>query len=97
MMEFFLICMLTATAWIHARLTVVSAINATSSPEHMLRRLERDTWFMLTVVCICGLTLGVLGMWIILYALARSLFLLFTNWQAACDNYYDIKRLLNGN
>jgi hypothetical protein len=97
MMELLVMGMLTGVAWVHARLTVVRAINATSSPDHMLSRLERDTWWMLTAVCICTFTLGELGMWIFLFALARSLFLLLTDWDAVCNNYYEIKRLLSGN
>jgi hypothetical protein len=97
MMEFVLMGMLTAVAWAHARLTVVGAIHVTETPSHMLRRMIQDTWWMVIAVCICYYTLGELGKWILLYALARSMFLLLTNWEAVCANYDEIKRLLVGN
>jgi len=97
MMEFVIMALLTGTAWAHARLTVVGVIHVTESPTHMLRRMIQDTWWMVTVVCICYYTLGEMGQWITWYALARSMFLLLTNWEAVCANYDEIKRLLAGN
>ena len=94
MMEFVLMAMITAFAWVHARLTVVTAIYVTHSAEGMLRFMLRDTWCM--VVVICYYMLSVWGTWIMLYAIARSLFLLSTRWHAVCDNYKEIKRLLAG-
>lgn len=89
-------CMLTASAWIHARLTVVGMIHVTDSPEQMLRRMLWDTVWVIVAVTICYHTLGPLGTWITLFAIARSMFLLFTNWEAVCYNFHEIKKLLSG-
>jgi hypothetical protein len=96
MMNIMLILMLVALAWVHARLTVVAAIHQTESPEHMLQRMIRGTWWQMILVSLCYYTLGDLGAWILLYALARCLFLLTTNWPAVCKNYFEIKRLIAG-
>ena len=96
MMEFVFMGMLVVIAWVHARLTVVAAIHQTASPEQMLRRMQKDTWWVIFAVFVCYYTLGALSTWITMYALARSLFLLLTNWNAVCNNYADIKRLLAG-
>lgn len=96
MMEFVFIAMLAVMAWVHARLTVVSVINRTQSPEQMLQRMQKDTWWSVVWVLMAYFMLGALSTWITMYALARSLFLLLTNWNAVCDNYAEIKRLLAG-
>lgn len=97
MMEFVLMGMLTAVAWVHARLTVVSVIHRTHTPDQMLHKMCVDTGWWVVVVIMSYYSLGLLGTWITLYALARGVFLLFTNWPAVCDNYAEIKRLLSGN
>ena len=96
MMEFVFIAMLAVIAWVHARLTVVAAIHQTASPDQMLRRMQKDTWWSVVVVLTGYFMLGALSTWVTLYALARGLFLLLTNWNAVCDNYAEIKRLLAG-
>jgi hypothetical protein len=94
MMEFVLMGVLTGLAWVHARLTVISAIHKTTTPDQMLRRICVNTYWMVLVVVLCYYALGEWGSWIVLFALARSMFLLFTSWHVVCDNYQDIKRLL---
>ena len=96
-MELLAMLLLTATAWIHARLTVVNVIHRTQTPEQMLRGMCTGTYLFVIAVTVCYFTMGAWGNWIVLFALARSLFLLGTNWSAVCDNYYEIKRLLAGN
>ncbi len=96
MMELFLMVMLSGLAWVHARITVVGAIHQTKSPEQMLQYMLKDTWWTMAMVMLGAVLLGAFSSWVTLYALARSLFLLFTNWHAVCDNYYEIKRLLSG-
>lgn len=94
MMEFVFIVMLAVIAWVHARLTVVSMIHRTQTPEHMLQRMCTHTVWILFWVIICYYALGDWGTWIVLYAMAKIMFLLFTNWSAVCDNHAHIKRLL---
>ncbi len=94
MMELFLMVMLSGLAWAHARLTVVAMIHQTQTPVEMLNRMCTNTIWFVIMVTACYFLLGEWGSWIALYALARSMFLLLTNWSAVFDNFYDIKRLL---
>lgn len=96
MMEFVFMAMIAVIAWVHARLTVVAAIHQTVSPDQMLRRMQKDTWWSMLVVLTGYFMLGALSTWLTMYALARGLFLLLTNWDTVCNNYYEIKRLLAG-
>lgn len=96
-MNILLVGMLVTIAWAHARLTVVAAIHQTQTPEQMLQHMQRDTWWSVVWVVLGYFTLGAFSMWITLYALARCLFLLLTNWHAVCNNFGEIKRLLNEN
>ena len=97
MISLLLMGMLTAMAWAHARLLVVTMIHQTTSPIHMLNRMCTNTIWWVITVNLCYFLLPEWSSWIVLYALARSMFLLLTNWSAVCNNYYDIKRLLAGN
>ncbi len=97
MISLWLMGMLTAIAWAHARLTVVAMIHQTTTPNAMLNRMCTNTVWLVIGVTVCYFLLGSWGSWIVMYAIARSMFLLLTNWTAVCDNYYDIKRLLAGN
>ena len=97
MMMIWLMLMLTAVAWAHARLTLVVLIHQTQTADEMLNRMCTDTVLFVIMVIVCYYPLGTWGHWMVLYGIAKLMFLWFTNWAAVCDNYQDIKRLLDGN
>lgn len=97
MISLWLMGMLTAVAWAHARLLIVALINQTQTADEMLNRMCTNTIWFVIMVSVCYYTLGTWGHWVVLYGIARCMFLWLTNWTAVCDNYQDIKRLLAGN
>lgn len=94
MVDLFWPLTLAALAWLSARSSLVHAIYKTDSDVQMLTLLIQNTiwWTLLTVALHVFFTWGY---FLLMFNMARFVFLACINWEYACDNHAKIKELLD--
>lgn len=92
-MTFILLAAAVLLAWMHARITVVSVILNTASPEHMLHLMNQEVYWVSVAVVLVNLLLPGVAPMINFFCTMRYVFLFNTRWQVICDHYYDLKKL----
>lgn len=89
---FLLMLGVSVMAWLSAKLSIVYAIYATHSAEHMLRRMIWETNLSVAVLFVFW-GLGLITWVVTLFFIARAVFLIMADWQGIADSYVEIKSM----